>query len=97
MFGTLIGLFSGDTLPKEEVQKKLSKGCNVEYSQVLKKLDSMLGEQWPHDDSAQLQKTNLPPNLQIDALSGSKRSRTFFLMSHNLHPVHSEPSKRRKN
>jgi hypothetical protein len=74
---------------------------NVEYSQVLKMLDDALQEQWPHDDCARLQRIALPANLQIAALSASKRSRSMYYASHNSQPVHSEPdrssnSKRRK-
>jgi len=66
---------------------------NVEYSQVIDRLSNALLEQWPHDDSAQLQRIDLPANLQIGALSGSKRSRDIFSLSHNSEPlaVHSEP------
>ena len=92
-----VGLLPDDTLQKE-VREKLSKRRNVEYSQVLKELDDALRKEWPHDDSAQLQKIILPPTLQMDALSGSKRLRTAYFASHNSQPVHSEPSnsKRRK-
>jgi hypothetical protein len=74
---------------------------NVEYSRVIKMLDDALQEQWPHDDCAWLQRIALPANLQIAALSASKRSRSMYYASHNSQPVHSEPdrssnSKRRK-
>jgi hypothetical protein len=73
------------------VQENFYKERNVEYSQVLDILDDALQKQWPQDDSAQLQKVNLPPNSQIDALSGSKRSRNDYFMSYNSLLVHSEP------
>jgi len=87
---------------QDMLREKFSKNRSVEYSQVLDRLDVALREQWPHDDSAQLQKINLPSNLQIGALSGSKRSRSIYFASHNSPPVHSEPfrssnSKRQKN
>lgn len=86
----------------DTLREKFSRMRSVEYSQFRDKLDSALKEQWPHDDSAQLQEINLPSNLQIGALSGSKRSRSIFFASHNSQPVHSEPvrssnSKRQKN
>jgi serine/threonine protein kinase len=80
-----------DEGPDPDMLLKVSKKCNVEYSQVLKRLDDALQEQWPHDDSAQPQEINLPANLQIGALSGSKRSRSMYFASHNSQPVHSEP------
>jgi hypothetical protein len=66
------------------------KMLNVEYSQVIKMLDDALQEQWPHDDFAQPQEINLPTNLQIGALSGSKRLRSMYFATHNLQLVHSE-------
>jgi hypothetical protein len=87
--------------PDPDLLLKFSKKRNVEYSQVLKRLDDALQEQWPHDDCARLQRIALPTNLQIAALSASKRSRSMYYASHNSQPVHSEPnrssnSKRRK-
>jgi hypothetical protein len=87
--------------PDPDLLLKFSKKRNVEYSQVLKRLDDALQEQWPHDDCARLQRIALPANLQIAALSASKRSRSMYYASHNSQPVHSEPdrssnSKRRK-
>jgi hypothetical protein len=80
-----------DKGPDPDMLLKAFKKRNVEYSQVLKRLDDALQEQWPYDDSAQLQEINLPANLQIGALSGSKRSRSMYFASHNSQPVHSEP------
>jgi len=46
----------------DELQEELSKKRNVEYAQVFKRLDNALQvrDQWPQNDSAWLQKMNLP-------------------------------------
>jgi predicted ATPase len=45
------------------IEENLSKARNVDYSQVLDSLDDALRKQWPHNDSAQLQRIILPSNL----------------------------------
>ena len=74
----------------------------LEYSYVLKKFEKALQEEWPRDDSSQLQKVILPAKYQRVAISGSKRSRSMMFKLHNLEPIHSEPIhllslKRQKN
>ena len=78
------------------------KAPTVEYSDILMALDEALEEQWPNNDSARLQKIELPMSSRLGALSGSKRTKDAFLSSHNSQPVHSEligssNSKRQKN
>ncbi|KAN0118276.1 Ribonuclease H-like domain containing protein [Russula decolorans] len=82
--------------PDPDLLLKFSKKRNVEYSQVLKRLDDALQEQWPHDDCARLQRIALPANLQIAALSASKRSRIFFKRrsSHHCYPHFTEMPRR---
>jgi serine/threonine protein kinase len=75
----------------DNFREKFIKNGVVEYSRVLDVLNVALREQWPDDDSAQLQRIELPPDAQISSLSGSKRSRSMFFASHNSQPVHSEP------
>jgi hypothetical protein len=82
----------------EYSQRLLDEALNVDHSQVLERLDEALQfrDQWPPSDFAQLQDIILPQNLQIPALSSSKRSRNSYYQSNNSLPVHSEQSKRQK-
>jgi hypothetical protein len=84
-------LFSAG-LTEEEVEKKITKFCNMDYSGVLQLLDDNLAKPWPANDSACLQKIILPANSQIAALSGSKRSRSMYLQPNQS----SSDSKRQK-
>jgi serine/threonine protein kinase len=74
---------------------------DVEYSRVLEEFEKALQEEWPRDDSAQLQEIILPSRYQMAAIYGSKRSRTSMSESHNSLLIHSKPvrsssSKRQK-
>ena len=82
--------------------EQFSEEPTLEYSHVLKKFKKALQEEWPRDDSPQLQKVILPAKYQMVAISRSKRSRSMMFKSHNLEPIHSEPihsssSKQQKN
>jgi hypothetical protein len=85
-----------DTIQLTGIGKMVQQFSEVNHLQVIDELNKVLQEQWPHNDSAQLQKIILPPNHQIGSLSGSKRSRSLYFDSHNSSPVGSEhvrPSK----
>jgi hypothetical protein len=78
----------------DELREEPSKKCNVEYSQVFKRLDNVHQDwdQWPHNDFAWLQEINCPQNFQITAFSSSKRSRDIYHKSNNSLPVHTDQS-----
>ena len=66
------GIFRAVGINEADWEKKMAELRTVGYPQVLDTLNAALTEQWPVDDSAQLQEIILPRTPQLSALSGSK-------------------------